>query len=249
MPSALASILQTHQSVFGPVVPFSPANDIIIPLDFTEKNKTLTQDIVQDTALFTAYINEQLNKSNARYGIGGYGEHRTVYTRSKLFDTYELSAQQKHVLSALDEANEPRRLHLGIDIWGKPHTAVMAPVDGILHSFAYNDAFGDYGATIILTHILNGHTFYTLYGHLSMNSIKNLNEGETIRRGDIFAEFGLPSENGQWPPHLHFQVIQDLEGWKGDYPGVCKFSERYSWLANCPDPDLILQLNQYVNHA
>ena len=124
--------------------------------------------------------------------------------------------------------------------------SIFAPVDGIVHSFAFKDAFGDYGATIILTHQLNGISFYTLYGHLSLNSIKNLQEGEQILQGDIFAEFGIPSENGQWPPHLHFQIITDLQGWKGDYPGVCKFSEKEKWLGNCPDPDLILQLNQYL---
>jgi murein DD-endopeptidase MepM/ murein hydrolase activator NlpD len=89
-------------------------------------------------------------------------------------------------------------------------------------------------------------TFYTLYGHLSLNSIKNINEGDRIEKGDIFAEFGIPIENGQWPPHLHFQIIDDLEGWSGDYPGVCKFSEKEKYLENCPDPDFILQMNQYL---
>ena len=92
----------------------------------------------------------------------------------------------------------------------------------------------------------NGFTFYTLYGHLSLSAIKNLNGGERIEEGDVFAEFGIPSENGHWPPHLHFQIIIDLEDWTGDYPGVCKYSER-KVLSNCPDPDLILQMNQYQN--
>ena len=62
----------------------------------------------------------------------------------------------------------------------------------------------------------------------------------------MFAEFGLPLENGHWPPHLHFQIIIDLEGWKADYPGVCAESEKEKFMANCPDPDLILQLNRYL---
>jgi hypothetical protein len=37
-----------------------------------------------------------------------------------------------------------------------------------------------------------------------------------------------------------------MEDWKGDYPGVCKFSEREKWLQNSPDPDLILQFNKYI---
>jgi hypothetical protein len=34
-----------------------------------------------------------------------------------------------------------------------------------------------------------------------------------------------------------------MEGRKGDYPGVCKYSERKKYLANCPDPDLILGMS------
>jgi len=62
----------------------------------------------------------------------------------------------------------------------------------------------------------------------------------------VFTEFGMRFENGNWPPHLHFQIIIDIGNWQGDYPGVCKFSERERWLQNCPDPDIILQLKQYL---
>jgi peptidoglycan LD-endopeptidase LytH len=167
------------------------------------------------------------------YGIGGYNEHRTVYSRSRVFD-------------APTPGEEPRRLHLGVDIWGKPYTPVMAPLDGLVHSFGDNEGFGNYGCTIILTHRLDGFSFHTLYGHLSRNSLKNLQEGVPVEKGDVFAEFGIPVENGQWPPHLHMQVILDLGDWKGDYPGVCKFSEKEKYLLNCPDPDLILQLRRFT---
>ena len=70
--------------------------------------------------------------------------------------------------------------------------------------------------------------------------------GKRIEKGEIIGEFGTPLENGQWPPHLHFQLIEDLQGWTGDYPGVCKYSEKELYLENCPDPDLVLQLNQYI---
>ena len=104
----------------------------------------------------------------------------------------------------------------------------------------------DYGAAIILAHQLQGVSFYTFYGHLGLNSIKNLQGGQFVNKGDIFGEFGIPSENGQWPPHLHFQIIADLQDCHGDYPGVCKFSEKEKWLSNCPDPDIILQINKYL---
>ena len=36
---------------------------------------------------------------------------------------------------------------------------------------------------------------------------------------------------------------------KGDYPGVCRYSERDKYLANCPNPDLILQLEKHIINA
>ena len=216
--------LKAQKSSFNPVVPYEKPDKLLL-LDFTDKNTELTEDIFGDTTLFSHYITSKLDAYGARYGIGGYNEHRTIYSKTKVFDA--------------KDGTEPRRLHLGLDIWGKPHTKVIAPLDGIVHSFAFNNHYGDYGATIILSHYVEGLTFYTLYGHLSLNSLKNLAEGQHVVGGDIFSEFGLPFENGQWPPHLHFQIILDLQGMKGDYPGVCKYSERDLYLNNCPDPRLL----------
>ncbi|MGN6165234.1 MAG: peptidoglycan DD-metalloendopeptidase family protein [Flavisolibacter sp.] len=223
--------LSGSSSTFHPAVPYEKADKFLL-MDFTDQNIELTDEILKDTNLFTRYIHTKLETAGAKYGIGGYNEHRTIYSRSKVFDS--------------TQGQEERRLHLGIDIWGKPYTKVMAPLNGIVHSFAFNNAFGDYGATIILTHNLEGMVFHTLYGHLSLNSIKNIQEGNAVKKGDVFAEFGIPFENGQWPPHLHFQVVLDMQGMKGDYPGVCAYSERESYLANCPDPDLILGMMQYA---
>jgi murein DD-endopeptidase MepM/ murein hydrolase activator NlpD len=120
---------------------------------------------------------------------------------------------------------------------------------GTIHSFAFNDAFGDYGATLILQHEVEGVLFHTLYGHLSLHSIEDKWEGQTVEKGEWIAAFGEPAENGHWPPHLHFQLIIDMQGTKGDYPGVCTLAERESYLANCPDPDLLLNMMQYARQA
>jgi len=232
--------LTADKGIFYPVVPYDKEDKLLL-MDFTDKNTDLTEDILANTNLFTQYINSKLKASGAKYGIGGYNEHRTIYSRSEIFGPHP------NVSSGYESSKEePRRLHLGIDIWGRPYTQVRTPLDAIVHSFAFNNRYGDYGATVILTHQLSGLTFYTLYGHLSLNSIKNLEEGQHIEKGDVFAEFGIPFENGQWPPHLHFQIILNMEGHEGDYPGVCKFSEREKYLNNCPDPDLILNMMKHV---
>jgi peptidoglycan LD-endopeptidase LytH len=234
MPNAadFGSILKKYMNGFFPVVPFEKGRDKIVLMDFTDRNQSLTAEILSDTSRFSEWVNDFLENAGALYGIGGYNEHRTIYQRSDRFDAIE--------------GDEPRRLHLGIDIWGKAGTPVYAPLEGTVHSFSFNDYYGDYGATLILQHELDGLIFHTLYGHLSLASINDKKEGEDVMRGDWIAAFGEPAENGHWPPHLHFQVILDMQGMKGDFPGVCKFSERGKFLANSPDPDLILSLMQFA---
>jgi len=234
MEQGLAQILQKYSADFDQVVSFDSKRDKLSLLDFTINNEELSEDIINDTQKFTEYLNRKLTSTHSKFGIGGYNEHRELYRRSKVFDS--------------NPGEEPRRVHLGIDIWGKPYTAIMSPWDAIIHSFAFNNNFGDYGATLILTHNLEDFSFYTLYGHLSLNSIKNFREGGNVKKGDVIGEFGIPMENGQWPPHLHFQIIINIGEWRGDYPGVCKFSEKEKYLENCPDPDLILRMMKFIGH-
>lgn len=230
MLSLLPQLLLQNANTFHKVVPYNKDIDSLLKLDFTANNTDLSPELIQDTVAFSRYITNKLGESY-KYGVGGYNEHRTVYARSAVFDTED----------------EPRRLHLGIDIWGPAGTPIYAPLDGTVYGFANNDNFGDYGATIILKHILEGIEFYTLYGHLSKNDLDGLHDGQFVPGGTEFAHFGPPAENGYWPPHLHFQVIHQMHENKGDYPGVCKFSEREKYLANCPDPNFLLNMMQYAN--
>lgn len=225
--------LKANSHTFHKVVDFNPAKEKLVHLDFTNDNEELFKIDLTDTEKFSSYINKKLEKDKAKFAIGGYNEQRGLYERSKVFDAITLG-------------EEPRRLHLGIDIWGEEGTKVYAPLGGLVHSYAYNKSFGDYGATLILLHQLDTVTFYTLYGHLSLDDIAKATEFQYIIRGHVIGHFGKPEENGNWPPHLHFQVIKDIRTYKGDYPGVCKLSEAKKYLANCPDPDLILNMMQYA---
>jgi murein DD-endopeptidase MepM/ murein hydrolase activator NlpD len=208
-----------------PVVDFDPETDQIYPFDLTSNNKELNPDILGDTDIFSKWISLTLADHNSRYGVGGYNEHRTIYSRSTHFD---------------GDA-EPRRLHLGVDIWGIAGTPVYNFHDAVVHSFHFNDHFGDYGSTIILKYQIKDLVFHALYGHLNLASLEGLTAGKFVPAGTHFADFGRAEENGYWPPHLHFQLILDMEGMTGDYPGVCRYSERNRYLSNCPDPNLILK--------
>lgn len=217
-------IIKSNASLIKKVVDFDASIDKLLPLDFTVSNTELTDEILDNTDIFSTWVNQKLKTNNAIYGIGGYNEHRTIYSRSAHFDT----------------AEEPRRLHLGVDIWAPAETPVYNFFDATVHSFANNNNFGDYGATIILAYQIEGFKFNALYGHLSLASLNDLEEGKFIPAGKSFATLGVKEENGNWPPHLHFQIIEDMGGLKGDFPGVCKFSERDKYLANCPNPNLVL---------
>jgi murein DD-endopeptidase MepM/ murein hydrolase activator NlpD len=218
----LERILQQHQP-FQPVILYEGK---LLPMDFTAANKDLQPEILNDINLFSDYITQQLAHHECVLGIGGYGEHRTIYSRSAHFDT----------------GDEPRRLHLAVDIWGAVGTNVYAPLDGEIHSFRFNNEHGDYGTTIILRHQLSGYVFHTLYGHLSQADLEGLTVNDKVVAGQVLGHFGNSTENGCWPPHLHFQIIKDMEGKEGDYPGVCRYSEREKYLGNCPDPNIILQM-------
>jgi peptidoglycan LD-endopeptidase LytH len=229
MITELENALVKNRNDFHPVVQFDPKKDKLLHFNFTDNNKELSATEIADTGLFSAYVDRKLKESSAKYGIGGYKENRAIYRRSNLFD-----------------GEEARTLHLGIDIWGPAGTPVYAALGGMVHSFAFNDNFGDYGATIILLHQLETVAFHTLYGHVSLADISTLAEGQYVNRGQVIGHFGKPEENGNWPPHLHFQIIRDMKLMEGDFPGVCKFSESKAYLNNCPDADLVLNMMKYV---
>ncbi|TAD82450.1 MAG: peptidase M23 [Bacteroidetes bacterium] len=235
MSITFSQLLAKHQPFFGRIVPFSEASERLVALDLSTQNGSLTPEVYTSVDRFSAFIDQQLQQANAKYGIGGYMEQRKVYSQSAIF-----MERQDH-----GHAVAERTLHVGVDVWGPAGTPVRAPWGGSVHSLGFNQQPGDYGATIILQHQLDGYTFYTLYGHLSLSDLK-IGENHYVSIGETFAHFGSPKENGGWPPHLHFQIIQDMEGKMGDYPGVVELAKADYYAQNCPNPDLLLHLNRFL---
>lgn len=227
MLNSLENVLKANQKNFQNIAPFDLNGENVISLDLSKKNKKLLEVDFNDEQSFCYFIDSTLESHRAIAAIGGYAENRALYSRSDVFI-----------------GTETRSIHLGIDIWAKSGTAVFAPLDGTVHSFSINNASGDYGPTIILKHALEGFTFYSLYGHLSTTSLDGLQENMSIKGGQQIATLGEYHENVHWPPHLHFQLIKDIGSKVGDYPGVAAASERDVFLTNCPDPNLILQVDK-----
>ena len=180
-----------------------------------------------DADAFEDFVESHLTKNNSKVAYGGYLEHRNLYQRSTVFKDVNV---------------EERNIHIGLDLWIKAGTDVLAALDGTIHSFQNNTALGDYGPAIILEHEIEGLTFHTLYGHLSLKSLDGKFEGQKVSKAEVIAQLGAPPINGDYAPHLHFQIIKDMQGEKGDYPGVCSKTELEFYKENCPDPNLLLQI-------
>ena len=199
-----------------------------VPIDLSSKNIALEQIDVSSSKALEKYIDAYLQKNNAKVAFGGYLEKRNIYSRSSYFKQ--------------SNAENERNIHLGVDLWSKADTKVLAVLDGEVHSFQNNTTFGDYGPTIILKHSMNNVEFYSLYGHLSLASIENLKVGANVKQGETIGYLGDSVVNGDYAPHLHFQLIKDMQDILGDYPGVSSKKKLEFYSNNCPDPNLLLKV-------
>jgi 4-aminobutyrate aminotransferase-like enzyme/Ser/Thr protein kinase RdoA (MazF antagonist) len=213
-------------------------------LDFSVGSKFLGADpAAADPEALSKQTFAEMDRACASVAIGRYDEARAIYS-SPLFGVSE------------NPTDERRTIHLGMDLQVRPGSAVRAPLDGVVHALANNLVHLDYGPVVILRHrfdtsppassmlALPGEgeppEIFTLYGHLTVESLRGLCVGQVIGRGEKFAEVGATEENGGWTPHLHFQIITDLLDLGTDFPGVCRASERGVWTSLSPDPNLLL---------
>lgn len=205
-----------------------PKNDYV-PLNLSVDNSDLEHVNVSSSEDLGRFVNNEIVRQGGKIAYGGYLETRGIYRRSSYFNQLENPADE-------------RNIHLGMDIWIDAGTNVLAALDGEVHSFKNNQNYGDYGPTIILKHQFDALTFYTLYGHLSIESLAGLAVGKRFEQGDVIAQLGTAEVNGDYPPHLHFQIILDMEDYFGDFPGVSSLNTLEFYKKNCPDPNLLLGL-------
>jgi murein DD-endopeptidase MepM/ murein hydrolase activator NlpD len=187
-----------------------------VALDLSATNLELLPSIYGNASAFNTYIEAKIGD---KIGFGGYLEHRVIYETYANFAT---------------SSADFRNIHLGMDFWTKAGTPVFAPLAGEVHSFQVNPGSGNYGPTIILYH--PAENIYSLFGHLASEDLVALKVGEPVAAGQLLCHLGKSEENGGWPPHLHFQLIRDMQGMRGDYPGVCSQRDVALYTNNCPDP-------------
>ncbi len=177
---------------------------------------------------------KKLQKSHPKKIIaGGYLEPRPIYT-SEFFD------------SVGNSGRESRTIHLGVDFWLPKETPVHTLFDGEIVTSINQTGDKQYGGLLILKHEIEDFNFYTLYGHLSVQSVINTKVGTKIKKGQKIGTLGKQNENGNWVPHLHFQVMLSLLNFTDDFPGVTFYHQLEVWKSLCPDPNLLFK-NESLN--
>lgn len=165
--------------------------------------------------------------TGAVYGLGLYGEDRTVYRSAQFADA---------------ASPERRTVHLGIDVFAPAGTPVRAPLPGRVARRAYNADPLDYGHTLILEHRAGDRPFWLLVGHLGAPLPGLPREGDRVAAGQVVAHLGDWGENGGWSPHAHVQIIADRLEQDGNFFGVGQASLWPVWQAISPDANLILRI-------
>jgi len=179
--------------------------------------------------VLTKHLFTEMREAGVRVAIGRYDEPRLLYVAP----AFALGPRP---------TDEHRTIHIGLDLFADAGTPVFAPLDGDIAAFKDNGMNQDYGPVIILRHHTDdGEEFFTLYGHLSRESLDGLSVGKRVKAGEQIATLGAANVNGGWTPHLHLQIITDLLELGTDFPGVARPSQRTVWTSLCPDPNLIVR--------
>ncbi len=173
-----------------------------------------------------SFISEIQQKNPNALLANGYLERRRFYTT----DAYKRTTET---------GSEYRNIHLGTDFWVPAQTPIHAPFEGKIVILQDNNFPKDYGPTLVLEHSFNRQLFYTLYGHLSRESLTFHKKEKQLKAGEFIGFIGGPEENGNWAPHLHFQILLELLGNTENFPGVAFPSEIEKWKIICPNPSLL----------
>ena len=185
-----------------------------------------------DLAFFQKKLEALQKKVPSKIIAGGYLEKRALYTS----DIYKREDEN---------GVERRNIHLGLDFWLPEKTPVHALLDGEVVCVTEDAFHKGYGGLLILKHRVADFHFYTLYGHNTVKSVRIHPIGSTIKKGEQIAVLANASENGDWVPHLHFEIMLSRLDYTDDFPGVAFESERAIWKSICPDPNLLFKLEVF----
>jgi 4-aminobutyrate aminotransferase-like enzyme/Ser/Thr protein kinase RdoA (MazF antagonist) len=206
-----------HGDAFGPVLPVS----------LKRQNLTLLPLGADCDATRGRPFREALQAALAgvkNTAVGRYGEDRSIYDA--------------------ETGSERRTIHHAIDIYAPAGTPVLAPLSGRIAMIGNDTGVDGFGGIIVLEHEHGTpHRFWTFYGHLAPASLAGKAIGAAVERGAAIGVLGAPAENGNWPPHVHMQLMTALCFDRAE--AIIGLSLRSQWgLWECifPNPNGILGL-------
>ena len=219
--------LAKHSASFASLVGSDLRTAPVAPIDLGAGSALVSSDPHENVpAELDRRIQRTLAEHGAMVGAGGYDEARLIYAWPNE-----------------PVATEPRTIHMGFDLSLAAGSPLYAPFDGIVHGFEDAAGHHDYGPVIVLRHRTDDADpveFYSLYGHLTRDSLDGLWVGQTIVKGTRFARVGSAPTNGDWWTHVHLQLATDLLDVPCNIDGVVRASQRRVWRSLSPDPNLLL---------
>ena len=207
-------------AIFSPIIPALYDKDTMSPNPASYMVRDFTSGM---SGLPT------LEETGFAHDVGRYNERRLAMYETDLFGASDPWANE----------GDARDIHVGIDVGGPAGTAVHAAASGVIHSCGYNAAPGDYGNVIVTEHYISGRRVWMLYGHLDAASTADKKPGDLVTQGEVLGALGNPSENGGWPPHVHFQLSL-VEPETHDLPGVVSSAQHDEALTMYPDPRMVM---------
>ncbi|HWQ15370.1 MAG TPA: aminotransferase class III-fold pyridoxal phosphate-dependent enzyme [Roseiflexaceae bacterium] len=263
----VAAWLRANAGSFAPVLDVDLRTAQVAPLDLSVGSTLLGADPRNlEREPLEAAIFGHIRAAGAAIGAGGYGEARAIYTAPAFGAGGHPTDERRTVHLGLDLwlqpgapvyaplagtvrllASNPARLDYGhlvvlehqIATAGTQRTEGKETARGHSSDRAASAPSPSESSEPAVAEQL---TFYTLYGHLDGWALEHLALGQPVVPGQRIGSVGPPALNGDWPPHLHVQIILDLLDLEQDYPGVARASQRDVWLALSPDPNLILSI-------
>ncbi len=228
--ASVVGFLRAHSSSLAPLLGIDLASEHCLVLDLSVGAPIISGDLRENAEpALSPRVQSAMNAAGVRVAVGRWDEPRLLY--------------QTDAFANDGGEDERRTIHLGLDLFADAGTPVFAPLAGVVHAVADNDAPQDYGRVIILRHETDtGVEFFTLYGHLSRESLSMVKPGRVVKAGDQIGTLGTAAVNGGWTPHLHLQIIVDLLELGVDYPGVGRPADRDVWRHFCPDANLLARV-------
>jgi 4-aminobutyrate aminotransferase-like enzyme/Ser/Thr protein kinase RdoA (MazF antagonist) len=221
--------VDAHHESFLPVIA-TPASILPPRIDLSVGSPFVDDlELLRDEPRLTAKIDSVRREVGARIAVGEYDEARLAY-RSEIFQADGW------------DGPEWRTVHTGLDLFAEAGCPVRTPIAGKVHSVRNNVGSGDYGPTVIVEHRVADAdgplVFHTLYGHLDLETLRDVHPGLPLAAGATVGRLGTAAVNGGWSPHLHFQLVVDPLDRRGEFPGVCRPTERRIWKSLSPAPHL-----------